>query len=101
MSLTLTGYKPGDANSFALSQIPMPESVAASAVYLHGLFFNSPSRIDPSMWSLEIEMKSYLVFSFIILAYASISRQRRPFYGACLIIFDNRTGEYFRWNIWI
>jgi peptidoglycan/LPS O-acetylase OafA/YrhL len=86
LSLTVMGYKPVSANSFELSPVPMSESVAASAVYLHSLIFNSPSRIDPPMWSLEIEMQFYLLFPCVILIYTFVSSRHRLLYGALIII---------------
>lgn len=95
LSLTLIGYRPVDASSFELSRVPMSESVAASAVYLHGLIFNSPSRIDPPMWSLEIEMQFYFIMPYVILIYTFISNQNRLLYGVFVIVFTVILANFF------
>lgn len=35
-------------------------------LYLHGLFFNAPPRLNPPAWSLEIEIQFYLLAPFLI-----------------------------------
>ncbi len=54
--LALSHHAPEGARSFAASSIPLGASFLASAGYLHSLIFDAPSRLNPPMWSLEIEI---------------------------------------------
>ncbi|WP_158615489.1 acyltransferase [Acidipila sp. EB88] len=72
--LGLTHHVPEGGGSFA-SNIPLLHSFAASAVYVHSLWFNAPSRLNPPMWSLEIEIQFYLIVPFLMLAYLRLKRQ--------------------------
>lgn len=45
------------------------QSWTASLFYLHGLLFDVPSRVDPPIWSLEVEIQFYLLSPIIIRAY--------------------------------
>ena len=58
-----TGFASRDLGVSAL------QSWAASLFYLHGLLFDVPSRVDPPIWSLEVEIQFYLLSPFIIWAY--------------------------------
>jgi peptidoglycan/LPS O-acetylase OafA/YrhL len=63
--LTVTGYTPTDAPQFG-TYAPLGQNLAASLVYMHGLIFNWAPRLDPPLWSLEVEIQFYLLAPFII-----------------------------------
>ncbi len=71
--LALSHHAPQGAKAFAASSIPLPASFAASAAYLHSLIFDAPSRLNPPMWSLEIEIQFYLLAPWLIFLYARLS----------------------------
>jgi peptidoglycan/LPS O-acetylase OafA/YrhL len=67
--LAVIGHLPADTNSFALSDFSLTGSLAASALYMHSIWFDLPSRLNPPMWSLEIEVQFYALAPFLMLAY--------------------------------
>ena len=70
--LGLFHYVPERATSFSDSTTPLWQSLLASMVYMHGLLFHAPSRLDPPAWSLEVELQFYLLSPFLLRAYAAI-----------------------------
>ncbi|MBI5333189.1 MAG: acyltransferase [Burkholderiales bacterium] len=66
LALYVVGYKPEQAPSFREQEGSLVGSLAASLLYLHGLVFNAPPRLNPPAWSLEIEIQFYLLAPFLI-----------------------------------
>ena len=83
----LTGYSPSSAHSFNKSDVPLYQSLFASLVYSHGLLIGAPPKLNPPLWSLEIEIQFYLAAPFLILAYKKIkSNNLRILLGILVII---------------
>jgi peptidoglycan/LPS O-acetylase OafA/YrhL len=61
--VTTTGVVSGDLG------VSVVQSWAASLFYLHGLLYDAPSRLNPPIWSLEVEIQFYLIAPAIISAY--------------------------------
>ena len=74
--LGVAGHVPTDANAFERSSVPLSQSFLASLFYLHGMIFDAPSRLNPPMWSLEIEVAFYAVLPPLMMLYAR-ARSRR------------------------
>lgn len=45
------------------------QSFLASALYLHGLVFDASSRLNPPLWSIEVEIAFYAVSPLLLLLY--------------------------------
>lgn len=85
--LVASGYHPADAPSFNKSSIPLWQSFLASIVYCHGILFQAPPRLNPPLWSLEIEIQFYILAPFLLAAYLAIGeRRRRLRVGAVLLV---------------
>lgn len=67
--LAVVGHTPVDANAFKEGTVSLNQSFAASLVYMHGIVFDSPSRLNPPMWSLEIEVLFYAVLPLLMMVY--------------------------------
>ncbi|SDT58317.1 acyltransferase family protein [Bradyrhizobium canariense] len=50
----------------ATSNLPISHSWLASLFYLHGLVYDTSSRLNPPTWSLEIEIQFYLLAPLLI-----------------------------------
>lgn len=71
--LLLQFYKPGaNAPSFHHVEASLWKSLATSLLYLHGLIFQAAPRLNPPLWSLELEIQFYLLAPFLIAAYLAI-----------------------------
>ena len=69
------------------STVPLWQSFIASALYMHGLIFNSASRINPPIWSLEVEIQFYLISPLLMWAYVVMgSRRNRICLGITAIV---------------
>lgn len=53
----------------AVNNIPQWQSFSASLLYLHGWVFDLPSRFDPPLWSLEIEVQFYAIVPLVMRFY--------------------------------
>jgi peptidoglycan/LPS O-acetylase OafA/YrhL len=84
-ALALTRHTPEHAPSFAISSEPLWQSLAASAVYMHGLIFHASPKLDPPAWSLEIEVQFYLLSPLLFFAYLKLKRFRLQI-GAALVV---------------
>ena len=73
--LAISGHAPEGARSFTSSNISLTSSFLASAVYLHSFVFDAASRLNPPMWSLEIEIQFYLLVPFFMMGYLRLRRQ--------------------------
>ncbi len=65
-------YVPRGATSFDMSTVPLWQSLLASLVYLHGLLFQTASRLDPPAWSLEVELQFYILSPFLLFWYMKV-----------------------------
>lgn len=74
--LGLAGHKPTGADAFERSNLPLTQSLIASLFYLHGVVFDAPSRLNPPMWSLEIEVAFYAVLPPLMMLYARLRSPR-------------------------
>jgi peptidoglycan/LPS O-acetylase OafA/YrhL len=70
--LTVAGNHVGYAPQMEKSDVPIPLSFLASCFYLHQLIFQAPPRLDPPLWSLELEIQFYLLAPFIIAGYRAL-----------------------------
>ncbi|WP_322091630.1 acyltransferase family protein [Paraburkholderia bannensis] len=73
VALKIVGYVPADAKSFSAPGMSLTSSYLASAFYLHSAVFNSASRLDPPMWSLELEVAFYTLAPLLLLVYTRIA----------------------------
>lgn len=67
--LAVSGYRPSEAVSFNKSDIPLWQSFLASILYSHGMVFHAPPKLNPPLWSLELEVQFYLVAPFLMMVY--------------------------------
>ena len=67
---------PKDAATVATSTVGLVPSFAASLLYLHGILFASAPRLNPPMWSLEIEIQFYLVAPLLWTALSRLGDRR-------------------------
>lgn len=72
--LTVTGYQTSIAKSFNETSFPLWQSYLASLPYLHGFIFGSDSRLNPPAWSLELEVRFYILAPLLMTAYFSFRR---------------------------
>ena len=70
--LSLFDYQPVGAASFHANPQPLWQDGLASVFYIHGLVFNSPSRLNPPAWSLEVEIQFYLLCPLIYLGWRKL-----------------------------
>ena len=71
-------HTPVDAYAYQYATVPLDQSFLASLVYLHGIVFDSPSRLNPPMWSLEIEVAFYAILPPLMLLYCAGRKGGRP-----------------------
>lgn len=69
--LTLTGYQSSIAKGFNENQAPLWQSFLASISYTHSVWFNFEPKLNPPAWSLEIEIRFYLIAPLLMAAYFS------------------------------
>lgn len=70
--LRVIGHVPENAKSFDSSEISITSSYLASIFYMHGFIFNAPSRLNPPIWSLEIEIFFYALAPILLLIYTGV-----------------------------
>lgn len=68
------GYRPEHAVNFDAARQSLGASYAASLVFMNGLIFHSPPRLNPPTWSLEIEIQFYLVSPLIVVWFLAYQR---------------------------
>jgi peptidoglycan/LPS O-acetylase OafA/YrhL len=88
-ALAIFGHAPTDAYAFQQSTIGLDQSLLASLFYLHGVIFNAPPRLNPPMWSLEIEVAFYVILPLFMWVYCRFARPRRVMWLAiaiCLVV---------------
>ncbi len=84
--LGIAGHVPTDANAFERSSVPLSQSFLASLFYLHGVIFDAPSRLNPPMWSLEIEVAFYAVLPPLMMLYARAGSRRMRMMALAIFI---------------
>jgi peptidoglycan/LPS O-acetylase OafA/YrhL len=72
IALQLPGHVADSAVSYKYSGIPLKWSYLASVFYAHSLIFNSASRLDPPIWSLELEIAFYVSAPLLLFFYTMI-----------------------------
>ncbi|SEK92283.1 Peptidoglycan/LPS O-acetylase OafA/YrhL, contains acyltransferase and SGNH-hydrolase domains [Sphingomonas palmae] len=65
---------PSPALRHADATTPLWKNLLASLFYLHGTMFAASPRVNPPLWTLEIEIQFYLLAPFIIGAYTVVRR---------------------------
>jgi peptidoglycan/LPS O-acetylase OafA/YrhL len=71
-ALQIVGHVPEDANSYNSTSISLTSSYLASVFYVHSFVFDAPSRLDPPIWSLELEIVFYTVAPLLLFFYTKI-----------------------------
>jgi peptidoglycan/LPS O-acetylase OafA/YrhL len=67
--------------------ISSAHSWAASVLYLHGLVFDVASRLNPPIWSLEVEIQFYLLAPLLLKLYMMQPRATaRVALGGCCVV---------------
>ena len=108
--LGVAGHVPVDADAYEKSSVPLAQSYLASLVYLHGAIFDAPSRLNPPMWSLEIEVAFYAVLPPLMGLYAHVGPRRVRLVGlagviaaavlaSSLLISSSGTDLRLRWGL--
>ena len=77
LAVSLAGGHVGFAPALTKSDVSSGTSFFASCFYLHGLLFHAPPRLDPPLWSLELEIQFYLLAPFFIMLYRTLGPVRR------------------------
>ena len=72
--LRLTGYIPEATHTFSSTSTSLKTSLAASLVYMHGLFLGGMPKLNPPAWSLEIEIQFYILAPIVLLAVLRLRR---------------------------
>ena len=75
--LGLMGWVPKGAQAFAQQNVSLLDSYVASLFYLHSIIIGTVSRLNPPMWSLEIEVLFYATVPLVLLLYTSAGSVRR------------------------
>lgn len=70
--LVVTGYHSELAKNFNETALPLWQSFLASITYTHTLWFDFEPKLNPPAWSLEIEIRFYLIAPLIMAAYFSL-----------------------------
>lgn len=77
--LRVLGHVPTGASSYNSSNLSLTSSYLASLFYAHGFVFNVPSRLNPPIWSLEIEIVFYALAPPLLYVYTAIASKRLRF----------------------
>ena len=98
--LSISHYAPADALRFRLTNVPLWQSFVASFFYVHGLILNSPPKLNPPLWSLEVEAQFYLIAPLLLLPFVRVKRLRRivgpaSVLALCAVCSYFNTGAYF------
>jgi peptidoglycan/LPS O-acetylase OafA/YrhL len=76
IALDVAKIKPHGAIQFEQQSVPLGASFFASLVYLHGTIFGTAPRLNPPLWSLEIEVVFYLLAPALLAVYLRLRRPR-------------------------
>jgi peptidoglycan/LPS O-acetylase OafA/YrhL len=80
--LAVLGLKPEAAPQFEMQEMPLWQSYLTSIFYMHGTIYGMAPRLNPPLWSLEIEVVFYLIAPLIIYIYLKIhSFRNRIIFG--------------------
>jgi peptidoglycan/LPS O-acetylase OafA/YrhL len=60
-----------------MQEMPLWQSYLTSVFYLHGIVYGTAPRLNPPLWSLEIEVAFYLIAPWIIYLYLKIKDFKR------------------------
>ena len=72
--LRLSDHRPDGFNSFGPNTVSLETSLAASLVYMHMLLLGGSPKLNPPLWSLEIEIQFYILAPILVLAVLRLSR---------------------------
>jgi peptidoglycan/LPS O-acetylase OafA/YrhL len=84
--LRLTGYTPEAINLFSHGSISLEASLAASLIYMHGILFAAPPKLNPPAWSLEIEIQFYILAPIVLLTLLRMRRSAAVALGIFMLI---------------
>jgi peptidoglycan/LPS O-acetylase OafA/YrhL len=77
LAVSLAGGNVGFAPALTKSDVPNGASFLASCFYLHDLLFQAPPRLNPPLWSLELEIQFYLLAPFFTMLYRAVGPLHR------------------------
>jgi peptidoglycan/LPS O-acetylase OafA/YrhL len=87
-ALQIIGHVPTGANSYNQTNIPLSSSFMASAFYVHSVIFNTASRLNPPIWSLELEILFYAAAPLLLMLYTRIASRTARLLSMCLVILS-------------
>jgi peptidoglycan/LPS O-acetylase OafA/YrhL len=76
LGLGVLGFQPDAATQFELQEMPLWQSYVSSIFYMHGTLYGTAPRLNPPLWSLEIEVVFYLLAPFLLAGYLKIQNFR-------------------------
>ena len=98
--LSVSHYAPADALRFRLTTVPLWQSFVASFFYVHGLLLNAPPKLNPPLWSLEVEAQFYLIAPLLLAPFVKVRLLRGAVGVVCVLALCAvcsyfNTGRYF------
>lgn len=72
LALGVVGLRPDAAPTFEQQEVPLLQAYLASLVYQYGNLYGAAPRLNPPLWSLEIEVVFYLLAPFVIFLYLKV-----------------------------
>ena len=108
--LQVIGHVPSNANAWNNNSISLVSSYFASAFYLHSFIFDVPSRLNPPIWSLELEIIFYAIAPLLIFFYIKVRSKQKRVITLCIAIlglfllttyfsFHHQIDGRFRWGL--
>ena len=84
--LGLLGWVPKGAQAFNQPNLSLLDSYLASLFYAHSIIIGTASRLNPPMWSLEIEVFFYAIVPFLLVLYTRLGGSRRRQIVGCFVV---------------
>lgn len=86
LALGVAGFKPEGAVQFETQTMPIWQSYLSSIFYMHGTLYGTAPKLNPPLWSLEIEVIFYLIAPFILGIYLKMNSFKiRMLFGAVAV----------------